>query len=99
MHILLVALSLLLGLVSVFLILVVRIGATIANARRARSGDTRHVSATPVIGSVIGFIAVLIAPVGSFLERLRWSWLPLAIEVAVLGLCIAAWLMTERYRR
>ena len=61
--------------------------ATIENVRRARRGDRRHVSLTPLIGTIFGTFAVLLAPIGSIGWRAKWAWMPFVIEVAVYLAC------------
>lgn len=54
----------------------------------ARRNEDRGVSGVWLVGSVVGFVAILAAPVGSFDERLKWSWVPLAAEVGA-AICLA----------
>jgi hypothetical protein len=62
--------------------------ATVENVRRARRNDPRHVSLTPIVGTIFGTFAVLLAPVGSSIgSRAMWAWMPLATEVVVYLAC------------
>jgi hypothetical protein len=50
--------------------------------------EDRGVSGTPVVGSVLGCFAVLFSPIGTIGDRFLRSWVPLAVEAAVLGTCL-----------
>ncbi len=85
-------LAIVLVLAAVFSAVVGPISAVVIVRRRWRSGDRRGISGTPIVGSVLGFVAILVAPLGSIGARLAWSWVPLAVEVSVLGLCWGYWI-------
>jgi hypothetical protein len=93
----LAAISLVLALISVLAAVVAPIAAILTVRRHAERGEERGVSTMPLVGSVVGFVAILLAPLGSVTARLRWSWLPLAIEATVVTLCWALWLACGRH--
>ena len=95
MKIALVILSAALGLVSFFLAVVVPIGALFDNRRLVLRNEDRHVSTTPVMGILVGFVAVLFAPIATLGDRLSWSWVPLAVEGAVYGAGLAYWNLND----
>lgn len=74
-----------------FFVLGVPILALLANRDRVLRGEDRHVSGLPVVGSLLGFLAVVVAPIGTLRERLAWAWVPLAVEATVFGLCLVFW--------
>ena len=53
--------------------------------RIARQNEDRGVSGVWVIGSVLGLLALIAAPVGTPRERLAWAWVPLAAEVVMIA--------------
>jgi hypothetical protein len=92
----LAAIALILALISVMAAVVAPIAAILTIRRHAKRGEERGVSTMPLVGSVLGFVAILLARLGSITARLRWSWLPLAIEATVVTLCWAFWLACGR---
>jgi hypothetical protein len=84
-------LSLILGVISVLLAVVVRVVATLETRRFVLRNEVRHVSGVPLVGSFFGFFAVLLAPMGTLTQRFAWSWVPLAVEVTVFGLALVYW--------
>ncbi|MEJ7733014.1 MAG: hypothetical protein WKG00_27930 [Polyangiaceae bacterium] len=93
MEIVLAVISILLAVAGLVSAVVVRVAATVANHRLATRGEDGHVSSTPLVGSILGFVAILLAPVGTISQRIRWAWVPLALEVTVaLGCGLAFWL-------
>lgn len=48
--------------------------------QRSKPGEP-HVSPAPLVGGVLGFFAVLIAPVGGFFQRLLFAGLPLLLDL------------------
>ena len=98
-------LSIAAGLASLVFGVVVPIGALLANRRIVLHSEDGHVSATPLVGSAFGLLAVALAPMGSLSDRLAWSWTPLAAEATLFGLSLAFWNLSglrseaERQRR
>jgi hypothetical protein len=85
----LAVLSATLALASVLFAVMVPILALLAN--RSLVLQDRHLSTTPVVGTILGSLAVVLAPIGTLHDRLAWSWVPFAVEVGVFGLCFAYW--------
>jgi hypothetical protein len=52
------------------------------------------VSGLPVVGSLVGFLAIALAPIGTARERIVWSWLPAAGEATVVGLIALLWIVS-----
>lgn len=76
----------LIGLASIFLVMIVP-WLIYSDCRRiARLNEDRSVSGVWFLGSILGFVAVLIAPAGDIGSRLAWSWIPLAAEA--LNFCL-----------
>ena len=91
MSIALAILSSVLALGSVLNAVVAPVLVLLAKRRFIRNNEDRSVSGTPVLGSVLGFVAILLAPIRTIGDRLTWSWAPLAIEASVLALLFAYW--------
>lgn len=70
------------------------LGAYAANRGIVLRNEDRNVSGTPLVGSIAGTLAVLLAPIGTFRDRVVWAWVPLALEVALYGLLLALWSAT-----
>jgi hypothetical protein len=79
--------AILAGAFAAFAAIVFPIAATVENVRRARRGDKRHVSLVPLVGTIFGAFAVLLAPIGSMGDRAKWVWVPLLVEVVVYVAC------------
>lgn len=46
----------------------------------------------PIVGSIIGFLAILFAPILRTIGvRFSWSWAPLAAEAAIFALLLVYW--------
>lgn len=88
-----------LALASVLSAVVVPILAFIANLRHVVRREDRHVSTTPVVGSVLGFLAVICLPIGPVRDRLAWSWAPLGVELVIIGLTHVCWRVCGDGRR
>ena len=69
----------------------VPVGGIVEMRRRVLKAEAGGVSTCPLIGSVAGSLAVLVAPFGTLRSRVVWSWAPLAIEVSVLLLLGLLW--------
>ncbi len=91
MKIALALVSALLGVFGFVSAVVIPIGAFLGSRAMVLRAQPGHVSATPILGTVTATIAVLVAPVATLGARLRWSWVPLAVEVAVNALLAAVW--------
>ncbi len=87
-------LAIALGAVYVLSAIVVAVGAFLENRRLVLRNEDRHVSATPIVGSIAGTLAVLIAPVGALRDRAVWLWVPFAVEAALYGLLVVLWSST-----
>jgi hypothetical protein len=101
----LAVLSIIFAFASLFLAVVVPVIALLANRDLVLRNVDRHVSATPVVGTIIGFFALVLAPIGTLGQRIVWCWVPVASEAIVLGCCVAYWNLSglrnesERQRR
>jgi hypothetical protein len=71
--------------------LAVPIGAFTANRTLVLRNEDRHVSTTPIVGTVAGTLAVLVAPIGTAGDRLIWSWLPLGVEATLYLILRVLW--------
>ena len=78
----------------VLLAIVVPIGAFVANRALVLRNEDRHVSATPIVGSIAGTLAVLLAPIGTIRERAVWAWVPITLEVTVYVVLVVLWIAT-----
>jgi hypothetical protein len=90
LKIVLAGLSMVLALLSVVSAVVIPVCAALEMRSRALRHEGGGVSLTPVVGTIAGFLAILLAPVGTIRERVVWFWVPLASEVAVLLVVYAA---------
>jgi hypothetical protein len=68
--------SIILAVASILLVVVVPFGALLANRNLVQRNEDRHVSGLPVVGSLVGFLAIALAPIGTARERIVWSWVP-----------------------
>ncbi len=93
------ALFLLLTLVSAFLVVVVPFQVFVCAARATRRNEDRSFSLVPLVGSIAGAIAVLIAPVGDVRNRWPWALAPLGVEVIIVLTLTALWHITGLARR
>ncbi len=91
MTIVLAVMSVLLGVFGFVSAVAIPIGAFFALRAMVLRGQRGHVPATPIVGTITGTIAILVAPAATFGERLRWSWVPIAVEVAIYALLAALW--------
>jgi hypothetical protein len=100
------AVSVLLGIVSLALAVfatlcavLVPVGSILAMRRYVLRDEHRGVSNCPLVGAVAGFLAVVVAPIGTIRSRVVWSWAPLAIEVSVFLLVAVLWNVSGLARR
>jgi hypothetical protein len=63
----------------------------VANRTLVLHREDRHVSGMPLLGSILGWLAVLVLPSGTLRSRLPWLCAPIAVEASVLAACVAYW--------
>jgi hypothetical protein len=83
--------SILLTTLAALLGVIVPVAACLANRGKVLRGERGHVSTVPLVGSGVGFVAVLVAPIGTLGIRFAWSWMPLAIEATIFLVSLAYW--------
>lgn len=54
-------------------------------------GEDKHCSTTPLIGSIAGVVAIVVAPLATFGARVVWIGSPLVLELGVLVLVGLVW--------
>lgn len=77
----------------------VPIGSILALRRHVLQDEDRGASNCPLVGSVAGFLAVVVAPIGTIGNRVVWAWAPLAIEVTVFLLIVLFWIVSGLSRQ
>ena len=71
--------------------IVMPVGAFIENRALVLRNVDRNVSMLPLTCSVVGLVAVVLAPVGTLRSRIIWCWVPLGVEALVLLLLGVYW--------
>lgn len=84
-------LSILFALAYGFIAIAMPILVVVANRSHVRWNVDRNVSGLPIVGSILGLFALGTAPIGTLGERMAWCWVPLVLEVFVVGCCVAYW--------
>ena len=82
-------LSAVLGAAALYLIVGFPILIFVDCRRIVRRNEDRGVSGVWGVGSVVGVLAIVAAPVLTVRERLAWAWVPIAVEVVVV-VCVVA---------
>lgn len=54
-------------------------------------GEDKHCSTTPLVGSIAGVVAILVAPLATLGARVVWVGSPLVLEFGVLVLVGLVW--------
>lgn len=86
------AVALALALFAFLCAVLVPVGNMLECRRIVLQNEDRGGSTCMSVGSVAGFLAIILAPVGTLGHRLLWSWVPLAIEASVVLLLTVSWI-------
>jgi hypothetical protein len=94
MKVALAVLSSVLALASTFFVVVLPFLILLENRRLVARNEDRHVSGVLTVGSLVGGLAIVLAPLGAMRDRVAWLWVPVAAEAVTFLVSGAYWTLS-----